>query len=424
MKQSNLTKWLATDQRDRIVLIVITLAAFLLRVWRLESTPPGWRDDELINSLVISQKALDGQWSVFYPDASGHEALYHLLNAAMLTLFGPGAAGIRLLSAILGTLTVPLTYLVADRLFGKRVAVLAAAGLAFSFWSLMYSRIGIRHISLPVFMLGAFFYFLRGLGIKWRSVDKDWLNHSGNGNHRLTDFSSAGIFLGLGFYTYFASRGLPLLMLVFCIYIWLFHRPLLKGRVRGLLLMLGLAALIATPLVNTLAQQPESETRVEELAIPLVEARAGNFAPLGEHISGTLNMFHLSGDGEWLYNIPGRPVFGPVGAAVFWLGVFAALFYSSKPMLRKMIHVTGRSTVPRWLAQTTHLEVASAFTLIWWLGGLSPGFVSVPPASLGHTIIAQSVTYILMGYPLLIADRIGKQLNIHPNSNQRRRLML
>ena len=73
---------------------VITLVAFFLRVWRLNALPPGWRDDELINSLVISQKFLNGDWQVYYADASGHEALYHILNAGMLALFGPGAAGI------------------------------------------------------------------------------------------------------------------------------------------------------------------------------------------------------------------------------------------------------------------------------------------------------------------------------------------
>ena len=79
------------NQNDRrgvryelIILAVITLGAFLLRIWGLDSVPPGWRDDELINSLVISQKALDGDLALYYSDASGHEALYHSLNALML----------------------------------------------------------------------------------------------------------------------------------------------------------------------------------------------------------------------------------------------------------------------------------------------------------------------------------------------------
>ena len=87
--------------------VVVTLLAFGLRVWALESVPPGWRDDELIETLVISQKILDGDLAFYYPDASGHEALYHALNAIFLAFFGPTGLGIRLLSTILGTLAVP-----------------------------------------------------------------------------------------------------------------------------------------------------------------------------------------------------------------------------------------------------------------------------------------------------------------------------
>jgi hypothetical protein len=41
----------------RPLLIILILAALAFRVAGLEEVPPGWRDDELINSLVISQKA-------------------------------------------------------------------------------------------------------------------------------------------------------------------------------------------------------------------------------------------------------------------------------------------------------------------------------------------------------------------------------
>ncbi|MCZ7666284.1 MAG: glycosyltransferase family 39 protein [Chloroflexi bacterium] len=89
-------------------------------LWQLDSVPPGWRDDELINSLVISQHVLDGEWAVYYPDASGHEALYHALNAIFLALFGATVWGIRYLSVLLGTLTVALTYRFGKKLFGVR----------------------------------------------------------------------------------------------------------------------------------------------------------------------------------------------------------------------------------------------------------------------------------------------------------------
>ena len=371
---------------------LITLVAFVLRFWQLDSVPPGWRDDELINSLVISQKIVDGDLAVYYADASGHEALYHALNALMLAIFGPGVAGIRWLSALLGTLTIPLTYLVGRRLFGSLTGLVAAAALAVSFWSLMYSRVGIRHILTPVLALATFYFFLRGLGFGPFRQRTD--------RSHLLDFLLAALFMGLGFYTYFASRGVPLILAVFAVYLFLFARDTLKKRWRGMLLMFVLAALLALPLLVTLNRQPESEARVAELAVPLVEGRVGNFEPLLRHITVTLAMFHADGDDEWLYNIPHRPLFGPFGALFFWLGVLLALGYALAPLYRFLLKFWHKNKFVEKDQPAVNAALSSTFLLIWWLGGISPGFISVPPASLGHTILAQPAVYLLAALPI------------------------
>ena len=294
---------------SHLLIVVLTLLAFLLRVWRLDDIPPGWRDDELINSLVISQKALDGDLAFYYPDASGHEALFHLLSGITLAIFGPGAAGIRLLPALLGTLTIPLTYLVAARLYGRKIGLLAAACLAVSFWSLMYSRIGIRHISTPVFMLAAFYFLLRGLELKY-SISTNQVNWSSETSRKSIKWLLlSGLFTGLGLYTYFASRGIPIIILVFLIYLALFQIWRIKRTWTGVVLMGILTLLLALPLIIVITRQPGAEARVSELAVPISDALDGDFSSLTEHISRTTRMFLNSGDDEWLYNIPFRPVF-------------------------------------------------------------------------------------------------------------------
>ncbi|MCA9959028.1 MAG: glycosyltransferase family 39 protein, partial [Anaerolineales bacterium] len=189
--------------REKVALLLLVLLAFALRIAWLDSVPPGWRDDELINSLVISQKVLDGDLAVYYADASGHEALYHALNALFLGAFGPGVPGIRWLSVLLGTLAVPLTYLVGRRMFGRMAGWVAAGGLTFSFWSLMYSRIGLRHILLPLLVLAAFYFFWQPLVEK-----KEQGEASRAGRSLLALLRAAGltaVFMALGFYTYFAG---------------------------------------------------------------------------------------------------------------------------------------------------------------------------------------------------------------------------
>jgi hypothetical protein len=83
-------------------------------------------------------------------------------------------------------------------------------------------------------------------------------------------------------------------------------------------------------------------------------------------------MFTHDGDDEVLYNVPHRPVFGPLGALLFWAGVGLALVRS-----------LGLSHDER-----------HAFLLLWLGAGLAPGALSVPAASLGHTILAQPVAMI------------------------------
>ena len=391
--------WLAAFIRQPAVwAMLITLLAFGLRVWALERFPPGWRDDELIETLVISQKILHGDLAFYYPDASGHEALYHALNAIFLALFGPTSLGIRLLSAILGTLAVPLTYALARRMFGAAVGLTASALLAVSFWGLMYSRVGIRHSLTPVLMLVAFYWFWRAMA-ESRGAEEQ----GGKGAKKqprpfplspLLPFTLSGLFLGLGFHSYFASRGAPLIPAAFVVYLLLAAPTRLRGKWRGLLIMGVVTAAVAAPLLLTVAAQPEAEGRVGELALPLIEARAGNFDSVIDHAIAALTMAHAGGDPEWLYNIPERPLFGVVGAVFFWVGVALAVWRALTPFRNRVF-----KKKPGFYSSDDG-DLAAAFLLIWWLGGISPAVLSVPPASLGHVILAQPAFYILAALPV------------------------
>jgi 4-amino-4-deoxy-L-arabinose transferase-like glycosyltransferase len=377
-------------------------------VWQLDTTPPGWRDDELINSLVISQKVLDGDWAVYYADASGHEALYHALNAIMLGLFGPNFLGIRYLSVLLSLLTVALTYQIGRRLFNPVVGLIAAAALTTSFWSLMYARIGLRHVLTPPLAMLAFYFFWQGLQRSGGAGEQGSRGESPNlpisqlPNYPITNYLLSALFTTLGLYTYFASRGVPLILLAFCGYLAIFVRGVFKQHWRGWAVMFTVTAVLALPLLLTLQQQPESEGRVTELAVPLIEARTGNFQPLLQYTLTTLGMFHATGDSEWLYNIANRPLFNPITAIFFWLGVLICLWQTLQSLAPRLSPLITRHRPSFGFAQdklaTRHFP--HTFLLFWWLAGISPAFISIPPASLGHTILAQPATYLLLALPL------------------------
>ncbi|MEM9774464.1 MAG: hypothetical protein AAF902_07795 [Chloroflexota bacterium] len=380
------------------ILFLITLG---LRVWQLDSVPPGWRDDELINSLVISQHTLDGDIRAYYSDASGHEGLYHILNAPFLAFFGPSPAGIRLLSVILGGVTIFFTYLLAVQLFGQKhrpAAFIIALGLSLSFWSLMYSRTGIRHIALPACVLPSFYFLWRWLAQVQTDADLPKLGRN---------LLWSAVFLALAYYTYFASRGVPLILVAFFAYLTLINWPIIKKTWQPLLIFFVLSTLFAFPLYLSIQAQPGADARVAELAVPLIAMGEGDFAPLFEYIRVTLGMFHATGDSEFLYNIPNRPVFGPLGAILFWLGIVICVWQTLTPLWRKWVNKAEQNFASHW---------PYAFLLLWWGAGISPAFISVPPASLSHTILAQSAVYIILGVPLIF---LLDQFEIQPSPSSK-----
>ena len=144
---------------ERLLILLVLLAAAWLRVYRLDSVPPGWRDDEVVETTVHAALIRQGHWVLFFPQAEGHEPLYHYLSAALITGAGASLVVVRLLSAFFGLLSVAALYRLARRLFGAPVALLAAAALAVSFWALMYARFKLRQVGMVAPMLLAFDFF-------------------------------------------------------------------------------------------------------------------------------------------------------------------------------------------------------------------------------------------------------------------------
>jgi hypothetical protein len=275
-----------------------------------------------------------------------------------------------ILSVTFGTLSIALTYSLVRRLFPEErtTAAIASLTLALSFWSLMYSRTAIRHISLPPFILATIYAL-------WRQMEA--------AESTLWGWALVGLLSGVTLYTYTASRLLPVLLVVFAGYLALSHPRRLRNHWRGFAVAVTVIALTATPLGVAIAQGRTeraiqgigADARLTELARPVRALQNGDLRPLLASTVKTLGMFHARGDPEWLYNIPERPVFDLLGGALLWSGVALCLY---------------RWRQPRY------------FLLLPWLGlGLSPAFISTPAGSLSHTILAQPVAYILPALALV-----------------------
>ena len=363
-----------------------------MRLCCLEAIPPGWRDDELIEIYALSGEVLAGRPTFYFTGASGHEPLYHTLRAGAIALWGVNSLTNHLLPIVSGTLAVPLTYRLSRRLFGREIALLAAILMAAGFWPLMYSRFGVRHQMLVPLAL-AVFYFLWPAERSSPTKARAWM-------------VASGVALAAALYTYTASRVIPAVLLVFGLYLALCHRDRFRRWWRPLLVTLLLAAVLTAPMWFAIARGRSeaaalgvgADARLAELAVPLRELQAGNLRPLLENVWTTLGMFHATGDPEWLYNVADRPVFNLLGGALLWAGVAICLF---------------RWRQPRY------------FFLLLWLGfGLAPTFISVPPASLSHSILAQPVAYILPILPLVEIKSQVANYKLQIANRKLRRLLL
>jgi hypothetical protein len=355
------------------LIVGLLLLTWGLRLCCLETVPPGWRDDELINIHALSGDLLRGEFPLYFTGASGHEPLYHYLHAVVHAVLGFNVLSGHLLSVILGTLSVALTYVLTRRLFGRGTALITSLALTTSFWALMYSRTAIRHINVPPCALIVFY-------LLWRALP-------GRPGSSRTIWVLVGLAQGISLYTYPAARLLPVLLVLFAAYLGVFHRPKFSRCWQDILLSLVITTIIVAPMATAIvqgrseaaAQGIGADARLAELAVPVRELQEGNPQPLLKTVWKTLSMFHATGDPEWLYNIPDRPVFNLLGGALLWAGVALCLY---------------RWRQPKYL-----------FLLLWLGLGLLPAFVSMPPASLGHTILAQPVAYVLPALVLTEAYR-------------------
>lgn len=355
-----------TRQAEIALVTVILLAAAGLRLIALDQVPPGLHHDEVIIARV-AQDILQGRMAIYFPEGYGHEPLYHYILAGMFAAGGANEFTLRLTTALLGLLAVALAYRMARALLGRGVALAAMAWMAVSVWPVFYSRIGLRNITLPLALALAAW-------LLWRAVRS--LSPS-----RWARYAVAGAALGLCFYTYQASRVFPFVFLVWAAYLALVDRARFRTHWQGLALAALAATLVAAPLAYyLLVANPAAEQRITNLAGPLGELMAGRPGPVAQLALATAGMFTVRGDGVWLYNVAGRPVFpDPISGLLFYAGLGLALWRWRKP--------------------------AYGLLLLWLPISLGPAAVSWPAPNFVRTLGALPVVFL---FPALAAVQAGQ----------------
>ena len=245
-------------------IVVVLLAAAVLRLAALPELPLGLHYDEAANLILTRQIVEEGYRPLFIRAYTGKEVLFFYAAAPWVWMTGGAAWGLRLGAAMLGILTVAASFaavraLLVRRPDGDRIALFAAGWMALAFPHVLLSRYGFRAISQPLLQALAVATLWRGL----RTGKGKWL-------------IPAGALLGLTAYTYLAARIFPIPLALSLAFLLMRTPAADRGRLLGRYALALVAALIfLAPLGVFFLQNPETfMTRITQVAAPSLQAAA------------------------------------------------------------------------------------------------------------------------------------------------------
>ena len=253
-------------------LIVLTLVAAALRLYRVTELPDGLHGDEAILGLDAVRVMREGLIGPYVASALGQPTGPIYWTALVFALSDVSRLALHVSMSILGIVTIPAAYLLFRLAFGRSVAGIAVVMLTFSYWHIFFSRSAFMLISMPLLTTVAAALFLAAV----RSRNR-WL------------WFGAGGALGVGVYTYnaypvFLAAVVAVLAVV-----------LILGRDRGrrylvFALVLGVGAFItAYPLIRYVYADPDRyfqhHRTVSVLREPKYQA-AGSLREKARYLSG------------------------------------------------------------------------------------------------------------------------------------------
>ncbi len=352
--------------------IGLLLLAAALRLYRLQDYPAGYHNDEVALAHAV-ETAMGGRLAVFFPEDTGHEALYMYWSAPFGVALGHTVFALRLPSAFLAMIALCAVWALTRRLFGPLPAGVALAMMSVSWWSVLLGRITLHVIAVVPTLALAMYFLSRGALGRTQDATRNAESEIRNLKSEIW-FALSGLFFALAFNAYTAARVMPLLFLALVVYLALVRRDVIRRHWRGLLALSAVAFVLCLPLAVYLFTHPGAK----QLSYadfnadqPVTDLLAGKPQLALETTLQTLGMFAFAGDPLSVFNIPGRPLFEPVGAALFLIGVAVALW---------------RWRDPRYGVVLIGLSVT-----------LLPGMFSQPAPNYAHTVGAMVFVFALPG---------------------------
>ncbi len=328
-----------------IALIGILIAGAYFRFSDLSSYPPDMTSDH-VEKALDSQLIAEGARPVFLANNGGREVIQFYTLALLHNVLNVPINFdlLKILTGIEGLLGILAVWWLGREMIGAEnpelgnlTGLIMAALLAFSYWDVLLSRLGLRIVLTPLATAILLIFFVRALRY-----------------NRRADFVRAGLALGIGLYTYQAMRMSPVFWVIGIILaIALRARSWLALRryVLNFVALVIVAVAVFIPLGHYMSQFPnefwarttgrlfgEDSISVPDPATGATVTRAAttadridalktNLGYLGSNMGRALFMFNWKGDTAWVSGAAasGAPQMNLLAGGLLFLGAGAWL---------------------------------------------------------------------------------------------------
>jgi hypothetical protein len=214
--------WFKKHRTEIILVLLITVAAFAVRFYKLGDVPRVLDGDEGAVGLT-AQLTNEGVLSNPFALWDNFGALYLQLINFSLKIFGINAFALRLIPAIGGVLAIPSIYLLGRQIGGWRVGLIAAFLIAFS-----HSHIHFSRIASVAYIQGA-----------WLAPLELYLLLSGLEKRQAWRTALGGVLLAIHFSVYLTAQIVAGMLVVYVVLGFLFYRDWFKSRAQQVAAFFG-----------------------------------------------------------------------------------------------------------------------------------------------------------------------------------------
>lgn len=313
--------------KQKLLLAGVILIAIFFRFYLLNQMPGGLFPDEAANGLDINLMQ-QGHLQPFYERGNGREALFFYMLWGSVELFGKNPWAHHAVSALIGVLSVLVTFFLARRLarfalpdrsehHAMWIGLISSFIMATSSWHIVLSRTAFRAIQIPLFASLTLLSLIAIAQAKTTKAKYWWS-------------VAAGGFFALGFYTYIAFRIMaPLIMILV---LWPLLVDIIKPSERfsqikkyflPLLLSIAVFILVIAPIGYYFYSHPGSFIgRSGQVSVFNPELNQGDLiGTIGQVSWLSLKSYFTEGDLNWRHNISGQPFLSIIISPLFLFGL-------------------------------------------------------------------------------------------------------